>query len=81
MCMPSLIPRVPNPTECPGMLSVKAYNSHASDKNSKLSQQQQQWETYHQSNLTVALQTEGLHIPDFTFTCNLCSYSDNAYWY
>lgn len=68
--MPSLIPRVPNPTECPGMLSVKAYNSHASDKNSKLSQQQQQQQQW---------ETEGLHIPDFTFTCNLCSYSDNAY--
>lgn len=47
MCVLNLIPRVPSPAECPGMLSVNAYNSHASDKDSKLSQQQQ-WETYHQ---------------------------------
>ena len=44
------------------------------DKNSE-------WEIYHQSNLTVALHTEGLNIPHFAFTRNLLSYSNNMYLY
>lgn len=64
--MQCLIPRVQKPTERPGRLSVTACNSHASDKKSELPQQH--WVICHQGNLTAALQTEGLCIPDFAFT-------------
>lgn len=63
--MQNLIPKSPKPA----WHSVTAYNSQTSDKSSE--PPQQQWEIYYWGNLTVAPQTEGLHIPDFTVTHNL----------